>query len=283
MNTDAFFCIGKTHAICQDYAEAGEGHVILSDGCSTAEESNIGAILLSRAAKMFLRKFPYHDIDIFCQSALAIAYTYAKALELPEQALYATLGTAKCEEDNIKFQVMLYGDGVMAARRRKTNIWDVSVFEFASGAPYYLAYELSPHWEEIYLQKFGTESKRTTYELMIEDGGFKVSQKGCYTNKDVTAGSLGPVYMNYPYEKYDMVAILSDGAASFQKTSTTLTSKRQESVPVCNVLSEVLHFKNYNGQFVQRRCKAAFRKFSEDNCVNMDDFSLGVLYRPEEA
>jgi len=129
----------------------------------------------------------------------------------------------------------------------------------------------------------GTESKRTTYELVIEDTDFKAVQKGCYTNKDVTEGSLGPFYMSYPYERYDMVAILSDGATSFQKTSTTLTSKRQESVPVCNILSEVLHFKNYNGQFVQRRCKAAFRKFSEDNCVNMDDFSLGVLYRPEES
>ena len=54
--------------------------------------------------------------------------------------------------------------------------------------------------------------------------------------------------------------------------------KLTRTVSVYEILNEILDFKNYNGQFVQRRCKAAFRKFAEEGCVNLDDFSIGVIH-----
>jgi hypothetical protein len=276
MNSDAFFCIGKTHQICQDYAEAGADHVILSDGCSTAADSNIGAILLSRAAKLMLKRYP-NDVGNFCEEVAIKSKSYADAMELPEECLYATLGMITGQER--RFEAMLHGDGVIAGRRRGTLIWDVSVYEFPSGAPYYLAYKLSQQWRNTYLQRFGVESRLTTYEVVMDTKKSEDVQRGSKVRND--EGSLGPFVRDYPYGEYDMVAVMSDGATSFQKTVSTQTSKKQESVHVCDVLREVLNFKNYNGAFVQRRCKAAFRKFAEESVVNMDDFSLGVVYHYE--
>ena len=44
--TDSFFIKGSTHKICEDYAAHNEHMAVLSDGCSTAEDTHIGAMLL---------------------------------------------------------------------------------------------------------------------------------------------------------------------------------------------------------------------------------------------
>ncbi|HYO91642.1 MAG TPA: hypothetical protein VEQ40_08400, partial [Pyrinomonadaceae bacterium] len=71
MNADSAFLIGATHAVCQDYAVAGNGtpderaavsnlqanpYVILSDGCSSSPDTDIGARLLVKAAEQVLFK-----------------------------------------------------------------------------------------------------------------------------------------------------------------------------------------------------------------------------------
>jgi hypothetical protein len=280
MNADSFFCIGKTHAICQDYAEVGSDHVIISDGCSTAKESNIGAILLCRAAKHTLQRYQHHDIDTFLHTVSVTANHYALSLELPQESLYATLGIVRGKQRG--FEAILYGDGVIAGRRRGERIWDVSNFEYPSGAPYYLAYKLDEESRGKYFNLFGVESVLTGYEV-----GTACDFGTCYSVKkgdNVRRGEafLAPLIRDYPYKDYDMVAVMSDGACSFQKTVSTGTSKRQEPVHVCEVLERLLGFKNYHGQFVQRRCKAAFRDFSEQNYFNTDDFSIGVLHHCQD-
>ena len=44
--SDSYFKIGKTHLICQDYALHSEGHISLSDGCSSSPNTDIGSRLL---------------------------------------------------------------------------------------------------------------------------------------------------------------------------------------------------------------------------------------------
>ena len=57
MNKDSFFKIGSTHNICQDYAISGRDehykvdYAIISDGCSGAEDTDIGSRLVSLIAK----------------------------------------------------------------------------------------------------------------------------------------------------------------------------------------------------------------------------------------
>jgi hypothetical protein len=283
MTTDTFFTIGKTHTICQDYAEHGEDHVIVCDGCSTAPESNIGAILLSRAAKLFLRKFPFRDATHFTQSTLASAYAYARAMELHEDSLLATLLMAKVVDDD--FKVVVSGDGVVAARYRGTSKWKVVEYTFPSGAPFYLRYTLDPAVEANYISRFGTSIRHTVNDLdlssasNIESGEWIKGFSFLFEKKK--ENSLGPYYLTFSLAEYDAVAIMSDGAQSFLKTEVGQTSKQPVNMPLYKILSQLLHFKNYAGAFVQRRCKAAFKQFGIDNCCNSDDFSMGVIYHPE--
>lgn len=279
MITDTFFTIGKTHTICQDYAEHGSDHVIVSDGCSSAPESNIGAILLSRAAKLYLKNFAVKDVatQIFTQNVLANATAYARAMELHPDSLLATLLVAKKVNNDIK--VVVAGDGVVAARRRGTTNWMVCEYTYPSGAPFYLRYTLNPADEDNYIKQFGITVRHTVNDVDVATGEVVKGFSALFENK--SSGSLGPYFLTFPLDEYDAVAVLSDGSQSFLRTETGVTSKQPASVPLHTVLSKLLHFKNYAGAFVQRRCKAAFKQFGLDNWHNSDDLSVGVIYHPE--
>lgn len=278
MITDTFFTIGKTHTICQDYAEHAPDHVIVCDGCSTAPESNVGAVLLSRAAKLFLRKFPFRDTEHFTQSTLTTAYAYARAMELHEDSLLATLLMAKRIDNNLK--AVVAGDGIVAARYRGTSKWKVVEYTFISGAPFYLRYTLDPAVEQHYVNTFGTTVRQRVIEIDCTTQDVKESFSILFSKKE--EGSMGPYTLDFPLAEYDAVAVITDGGSSFLKTETGKTSKQPVNVPLHTILLEVLNFKNYAGAFVQRRCKAAFKKFHEENNFNSDDFSIGVLYCPDE-
>ena len=273
MNADVFFCVGKSHSICQDYAESGKDFVVLADGCSSAKDSHIGAVLLTRAmANWMLYKDPAIQV-------LSSAKYAAEDLHLPDSALYATLGSIQVVGD--QFEVSLHGDGVIAARRRRHSAfdrraWEIISWEYPSGAPYYLAYELDTEARRQYLQKFGNLVKEIHYtQYIAKEQEANWGRLGQTTTWECPPG---PLSRQYSRAAYDAIAIMSDGVLSFQKTIANSTSIQTEKVPLLSVLTEVLAFKNYSGQFVQRRCKACFKKFSEEGITHIDDFSIGVVY-----
>ena len=69
MNADSVFNIGATHAVCQDYVIARSGettfgspnagpYIILSDGCSSSPDTDMGARLLVKAMDQTLIRSP---------------------------------------------------------------------------------------------------------------------------------------------------------------------------------------------------------------------------------
>jgi hypothetical protein len=204
-------------------------------------------------------------------------------MELHPDSLLATLLVAKKVDKEI--QVVVAGDGVVAARYRGTNKWKVCEYTYPSGAPFYLRYTLKPADEDNYVKQFGTAVRQTVNDLDLTGASNNASGEwikgfsAVFENK--AYGSLGPYFLNFPLDEYDAVAVLSDGSQSFLKTETGTTSKQPVAVPLYEILSQLLHFKNYAGAFVQRRCKAAFKQFGLDNWHNSDDLSIGVLYHPE--
>jgi len=252
MNSDSFFSIGKTHSICQDYSEHGDGFVVLSDGCSTAKDSQIGAMLLCRCARRLIEVGLFkNDAVTACKVAARDALHLSRLLRLPVESTYATLGAVQLDGDS--FRAVLFGDGVVASRIRGTGTWDVRAHEFMSGAPFYPAYDLDETTKAEYQRQFG----------MV----------GIYGD-----ARKMPFVWSFPKAEYDAVAVMSDGSSSFMQAIVGPISKRTEKVSVRDVLTEVLNFKNFNGQFVQRRCKAAMKRFAEEGIANIDDFSIGVVY-----
>ena len=82
---------------------------------------------------------------------------------------------------------------------------------------------------------------------------------------------------------FDLVAIMSDGASAFERFNETNTGREPVSIPMADVLKEITSFKNYNGEFVQRRCQKALKQCRANGWQNMDDFSIGAIYVGAES
>ena len=85
MAADVFYAIGSTHHVCQDFAVANGDFVILSDGCSSAKDSDWGARLLVKACHNVIkeRSKPLSmDFTILKNAVLTLANSYVKTLDL---------------------------------------------------------------------------------------------------------------------------------------------------------------------------------------------------------
>lgn len=273
MNVDSFFTIGSTHKVCQDYVIHGnnedEPYVILSDGCSSAADSDFGARLLCKSLQPLIYN-PNYNIDSLLDSVIRNAHTLSRTLNLHDDSLSATLIFSKV----IKrvFEVVAVGDCVIAAKHKDGTL-KFSEYEFVSGAPYYLRYEID-NVKKGYFEEFGRKVKRTRYSIQqTAKFGLEVSEP------EVEPFDFDQIFFHetYPMSDYDFVAIMSDGAKSFQKTVISSTSKQNVPVLPEESTKEILAFKGYFGEFVQRRCQKAFKQFKDQGIHNYDDFSIGVI------
>jgi hypothetical protein len=280
MNADVFFTIGSTHKICQDYAvgvkdDPEHPFVIVSDGCSSAPDTDFGSRLIVKAAQPHVNKECFNDIDAFLYGVLSNASTFCRTLQLPDESLCATLLVARINENN--FETLVVGDGLVVAKSRRDGMIYVCDYEFKSGAPYYLRYELNEDIKKSYFDEFGQEGSCRSY--CIEPDG-KISEE-----KELPF-DFGPdkiFFQNlFPISEWESVGVISDGANSFVKQKLTSTTKTNEPVANFEIVKEVMAFKGYTGEFVQRRCNRAFKSFRDQGMQNCDDFSIGVISNKEE-
>jgi len=266
MNSDHYYRIGSMHHFCEDYATSAfgkpnkPGYAVVSDGCSSAKDSQIGAMLMAISAEQFL--YPCLKTKEFVNLAINAADIRRCALGLDADALSATLLTVIVTPTS--FFVTVTGDGVVVARHRERGLTWKSL-EYESGAPYYARYGLYSRDVEQYLALFPGK-----FTIRSEHG-------------DLCEGDTGPDYgatthfFEYGFDEYDMVGVMSDGARSFFRKE--ITGSRVSSIPidVSEIVNEMFSFKNINGEFVKRRCQKAFKTFEEAGWHNSDDFSIGVV------
>jgi len=205
----------------------------------------------------------------FGHSVIGKAQSFAGAMGLQIEALNATLLVAHADVPNNSIVVRMFGDGVVAAKTKDGQI-RITQVEFSHGAPYYLQYEIVPD-KQGYLDQFG--------------GSYTITQQ---TIDGETLEGYGQTRMEtipciktvYDLDKFEFVAIMSDGAAQFTKPMHSGTVKKQERIDLSAVVKEFLDFKptenpNFSGEFVQRRCRKVFKDHPE--WQNTDDFSIAVI------
>lgn len=278
MSADAYFRMGSTHAICQDYAVAGSRDgapfAFLSDGCSGTANKNdpgsphtdFGARFLVRAA---LRELPEMLEGRFHYRSIAsMALATANMAGLGRTALDATLLAVVLAADSHNAHVFQTGDGVIAARRRDGGI-DYFAMSFGENAPYYLSYlhDESLRQTFIRLAKTATETANS----------FKPGEGwGVATERTFDLHTYGICNARwFSVEAYDVVLIMSDGAESF-------FDHAGEGVPLESVLEQLFALKNLNGEFLTRRCNAFLHRFcTERGWKHADDFSVAGIYLGE--
>lgn len=280
---DAGFLIGSTHTVCQDYAIAGTkngtSYAVVSDGCSGSPNSDIGArILATNVARWINNPTSYYGKPAGLYHHAHEASWFVGQLDLPTSCLDATLLIAVEEEH--QFRVCAWGDGVIAARRRQTGLLQVTRVEFPSGYPAYPSYALSRDP----LAAFQRHSGKGCWDIEVEDleiseGGGSLCASRHTSSVLARRKTIPSVDRIFPYEDFDMVAVLSDGASSFVQQIQTETSIVNEPVPLASILQRALGFKSAAPGFVQRRLLRFRVECQKLHQLHMDDFSVAALLR----
>jgi hypothetical protein len=226
----------------------------VADGCSSSPESHIGAQLLVAAARREVSKGG--GAAGVGTAALRRAVRAARALSLPVSALDATLLTAVVRGDSVTVHV--YGDGVMAARRRGTGEMETIRLHFDSGAPFYLAYRLNSHRRERYFQEF--------------PGALRVFRNGA---EGQILDPETPAIFRFPLADYDRVLVSSDGLSAVIGPDGSL--------PTAEAVDAVTAFKTTAGAFLQRRTRRALAEWKRAGGSVADDLGLAALLWEAEA
>jgi hypothetical protein len=268
MRSDSYFSIGKTHIVCEDYARSGKiknglyagmPYAILSDGCSGASDTDIGARLLVLHAETLLQnappKEPFEEnllIDI-------TEDTTSRMEGLPTDCLAATVLIARWVPPN-NIEVLVYGDGVVAAQDFEGNLSIIDV-SYPSGAPHYLSYKLDQALEKQYQETYGGLRETCVFN------------QNRWSNPET---GTGPLTLNYSLNDIETVMIFSDGVGSFQQWDPE--GLYPTAIPVEEIVTHMFDIKVWAGPFIIRRA----RKFLSDFCVkhhwqHRDDFSVAAI------
>lgn len=259
MNSDAFFAIGSGHRICEDYAIAGEQngrcYGIISDGCSSSKDTDIGSRLLVRALQQTIPSiYDRESAECSLVSAIYIANSAARVIGLPETALDATLGLVIQNDHAV--DVLMYGDGVIVYKPNDRPLF-YQIISYHNNAPGYLSYLMNRSRRGVYLNNCS---------------GYKVSEYSSDStniSNDWPFAPLGTYHYSFDMRETEFVAILSDGVESFKD--------KVDRKSAYSMIEKFTAFKNTKGEFVQRRCKRALRDLSADGIVHEDDFSMACI------
>lgn len=259
IQTDTFLKIGKTHQECEDYIISGENpykYVILSDGCSSSKQTEMGARILCHLAKQYLQyrnsdyRFPDLDYNEMGQWIIHNAELTARQLGLRQNCLDATLIVAYEHENRV--YIYMYGDGAIIVKNKNGTIALMEV-EYTENAPFYLSYRINPEAMDLFHKMKQDLIIRTTFEHAAQH-----SYAYDYETK-----------FSYDIDRFPRILICSDGISSFMKST--------ESEQTIEIAKEFLAYKSTKGEFLKRRLKRAIKVYESNEVCHNDDLSVGAF------
>ena len=252
MYIDWFFSIGKAHTICEDYAINGDNNVIVSDGCSSAKHTDLGARLIAHSARILLNDdLQYNELG---NAVINQALNLLNVLKMGCGCLYATLLIARILPSG-EINVKMYGDGVIVViSEDNTEIIEVS---FTNNMPYYLVYRID--------SKSMEEYKKFKNELIITQ-----TINGKLVNTLTTAFDA-PIEYTFDPAQIRTVLIATDGLSSFENAKT------RQSVPLSTISDEITAFKVMRGAFLKRRLIRALEDMAVNKIFPLDDVGIAGI------
>lgn len=273
MHADSYFRRGTTHDVCQDYALSGEVNGrpfgIVADGCSSSPHTDFGARFLAFGAREALRQ----SFGAFRYEAVLPLACAAVGHMVPMACLDATLGIVYGTETHI--HVWLSGDGVIVARRKDGSYW-VTVVEFSGNAPGYLSYQLNGNRFQALTGEGGPGGIRQIDDVVLSSHFTETDRKRLGEKRLSSDPRSYWTHRVYPAELFDLAAVMTDGASSFQCPSE---HGGLEVVPLNEVLSHVLAYKGMVGRFAARRLNRFLGRHCRDQgWSHGDDFAFAAVY-----
>jgi hypothetical protein len=287
MKIDTFLKIGHSHTICQDYILSGTDpcpFIILADGCSQADDSDIGARILCHSALGILKSLQSYlasvDPDELGQWIINGAMRAKKYFHTKIDCLDATLTIAYKFEKN--YYVYMYGDGVIYRTDHEGNTRPFRRY-YKPNAPAYLRYRIDGY----------NNYKESNVASFMEIGGL------CDQVED---NVMEPFFHKFSEDNVKSLVIASDGIESFiykdelmYKTMFNILKQRiingkleplqhiivppkTVEIDFLEVCEEMTNFKLTSGPFLKRRVKKVMKNYLKEGFVNDDDLSIGCFY-----
>lgn len=283
MNADSIFLIGASHDVCQDYAIAGRAgddgpqanpYVILSDGCSSSPDTDVGARLLVKAAAQTLMLGdgpPAALLGEMHAEAARRALDWAERAGLHRSSVDATLLTIHLLGGELL--IGCTGDGVIYLESR-SGARDLYSVSYSSGYPLYPGYA---HQPDRLLSLADAGSDKEVRHFHSAAAGMPLLHVG------TTQGGPVTEVLSVCAEDYVCAAVFSDGVHSFFSPRRTETCKGVEPVPLGEVVEELVGFRTVMGAFVRRRMKKVLKDCLIKGWRHTDDLSVGALHLGGEA
>lgn len=258
INVDSHYVIGHSHLNNEDFAISGVEpvpYMILADGCSSSDYSDIGARMLVMSAKAYLlNQLTAGQVPEAGELGLHVALkavAAVKAVGTSVSSIDATLIASFVNKKQV--YVYMYGDGAVFYRDREGE-FDLINVEYSHNAPYYLSYRLDKRRDSHYKSISGKEEKIVTRNSVRE-------MESIYE----------PTVITIPVEALFSLVIVSDGVSSFINTTNAQVIDTESIVKILG------SFRNTNGDFVKRRIKRALKVMSKQGVYNGDDLSMAAM------
>lgn len=254
INIDKMIKIGKTHELCEDAVITGMEpfpYLIVSDGCSSSEETHIGSNILAKSAEYIIKRsiFDYEfNKDFPATIGLNIverANNIIKEIPLDKSALDATLLISFIVNEKLYF--LCYGDGNVIMKDNGIEIY--KTYSQKDNMPDYLSYFIDKKRMESYLDyaKEKNYKKETlSYSCEIKNDAFNY------------------VLEEYDVENLEYFIISTDGIESFFDGKNF---KKLKNIGLTQ-------FKNLNGLFLKRRLGKIIKENAKNNIFNQDDIGI---------
>lgn len=262
LHIDSFMTCGKSHHVCEDYAISDEypvPNLIISDGCSSSFNTDVGARILVHAAKKELAAVPLKLDHSFGEYVLRSASGIQRMLGIDQSCLDATLMI--CCVEGSWFRIKVWGDGVVVVKT--ATMTRVTEIKYDNNMPYYLSYLRDVDSRQLYENANGLLSRRlidwshgplTRQEFTIRDPYF-------YT-----------VDLYYERDTVEYIFLSTDGISSF------VDEAKAEMIPLSDVVRECTAFKNTTGDFLKRRMRKMIETYEKDRIRHLDDIGVGCIY-----
>lgn len=293
MTCDSYFGIGGGHLVCQDYALHGSidgmEYVIVSDGCSSAEYSEIGAQLLCHAAKYHIASCYQAGLFAECSleslssmlgnSILKRVDEVRKIYPISQGALEATLLIAI--KTGLTTYVFAWGDGVIIERYKQADGMEYQrliEINYSGNAPFYLICDRKQYLQE--LQGRGFEDPKVFhnyYQTSFE--GTKRPRWSAVAGEPFETEDSFPFYVPYVFkhvsentrvEVLSSITICSDGITSFKDAD-------KNPIELVTIVPEIIGYKATVGEFVKKRMFFLKRKAEQKDWSHYDDISCGTI------
>ena len=277
--TNHTFHIGAQHLSlgkpCQDYAQSGTlnestAYAIVSDGCSSGGETDIGARIVALATKRALEENAHlPNITVERINVVRDAYieTYRRTLGLEHRDLLATSLWALITPNGVLAHIT--GDGVLAMQYELDTL--VYEFSWADNKPYYPAYRLGnidPGFVIAHQDNPLPLTASVTYAKLVSMSGLR---DGAFTEYSVEVGMTGVTIKKQLPEQDDElgrligISLFSDGLTQVDTYETVAAAQ------------ELTSFKSTQGDFLVRRMNKFLQESRKVGRGPIDDIACASI------